>query len=230
MSSRILWREAVSLYYDMVGNVGSERCFRCGNSECLLETDHVVPLLRGGKNKPWNWQQLCHSCNGNKGARHEGDYRPEPFRRQLMAIGMQLDADMSEDGRWLTYDQIAVLRRIDKPSAIKLATRHRWKRRKSNRGQVQVLVPVDWFDRARDRRDKYAEKSEDSAVVTALQKAFDTALAAKDETISELRAALDRALAASATSTEALQQAEKREADLKGQGRWARLRLAWRGF
>jgi len=67
-------------------------------------------------------------------------------------IYMHNDADVSaetSDGRWLTYDQLAALRRIDKPSAVKLATRNRWQRRKSNTGQMQVCVPLHWFDRAK---------------------------------------------------------------------------------
>jgi hypothetical protein len=60
---------------------------------------------------------------------------------------MDNDTDKSaelsdEDGRWLSYDQLARLRRIDKPSAVKLATRHRWRRRKGNTGQMQVCVPL----------------------------------------------------------------------------------------
>jgi len=62
--------------------------------------------------------------------------------------GADFTADMSADGRWLTYDQLAILRRIDKPSAVKLATRNRWTRRKGNAGQMQVCVPILWFERA----------------------------------------------------------------------------------
>jgi hypothetical protein len=42
-----------------------------------------------------------------------------------------------------SYDQLADLRRIDRLSAIKLATRNKWQRRRNNTGQMQVLVPTD---------------------------------------------------------------------------------------
>jgi hypothetical protein len=74
-------------------------------------------------------------------------------------MSMQDDADMSADGRWLTYDQLSALRRIDKQSAIKLATRNRWRRRKSNIGQMQVFVPVIWLERAQDRHARYVDIS-----------------------------------------------------------------------
>jgi hypothetical protein len=32
------------------------------------------------------------------------------------------------DGRWMTHAELAELRRIDKPSALKLAIRHKWPR------------------------------------------------------------------------------------------------------
>jgi hypothetical protein len=51
--------------------------------------------------------------------------------------------------------------RIDKPSAVKLATRHHWRRRKGNTGQMQVCVPLHWFERSQERQDRYADKSTD---------------------------------------------------------------------
>jgi hypothetical protein len=181
------------------------------------------------------------------------------------------DVDMSpemSDGRWLSYDQLASLRRIDKPSAVKLATRNRWPRRKNNVGQMQVCVPLHWLERARGRHDKYtatppndADKSTDmSRVISALESAV-TSLTARAEFAekwveqaeieakeaqarairaeSDLAAEQKRAEQAEKTAeaaqigrAEALQALEElREARAKraGQGRWARLRLAWRG-
>lgn len=79
-----------------------------------------------------------------------------------MQIDMPIDRDMSSDGRWLNYDQIAELRRIDRLSAIKLATRNGWQRRKGNTGQMHVLVPLAWLERSRGRRDKYRDIDRDS--------------------------------------------------------------------
>ena len=93
---------------------------------------------------------------------------------------MHNDADMSaetSDGRWLTYDQLAALRHIDKPSAVKLATRNRWQRRKGNTGQMQVCVPMHWFERAQDRQDRYAHKSTDIDAESGLMAALEDAVA-----------------------------------------------------
>ena len=104
---------------------------------------------------------------------------------------MHNDADMSaetSDGRWLTYDQLARLRRIDKPSAVKLATRNHWPRRKGNAGQMQVCVPVHWFERSRDRQDRYVDKSTDIDVDSGL---LAGALSALEDAVAALREQLD---------------------------------------
>jgi hypothetical protein len=50
-----------------------------------------------------------------------------------------------DDGRWLTYPELAAVRGIDKPSAIRLATRKKWRRQRDNRRVVRVLVPSEWL-------------------------------------------------------------------------------------
>ena len=113
---------------------------------------------------------------------------------------MDNDADMSaemSDGRWLDYDQLAQLRRIDKPSAVKLATRNNWRRRKANTGQMQVLVPIHWFERSQGRRDRYADKSvEMSADLSAFDAALQAVTEAKDSEIATLREAFEVMLTA----------------------------------
>jgi hypothetical protein len=107
---------------------------------------------------------------------------------------MQLDVDMSVDGRWLTYDHLARLRRIDKPSAVKLATRNGWQRRKNNSGHMQVLVPLDWLERARDRRDKYADDDTDMAALLAeANRRADAAASLADRLVAQLGEANARA-------------------------------------
>jgi len=54
--------------------------------------------------------------------------------------------DIGPDGRWLSYAELAEIRRIDKTSALKLAIRHRWPRRKDNHGRMQVCVPLEWAE------------------------------------------------------------------------------------
>jgi hypothetical protein len=129
---------------------------------------------------------------------------------------MQMDADMSADGRWLSYDQLARLRRIDKPSAIRLAARKSWRRRKGNTGQMQVLVPLDWFDRAQDRRDRYADMSADGVDVPALLAAIEAAHAGE---VGALKGQID-ALTTMASATGA------RLVDLDAEAAALRSRLA----
>lgn len=47
----------------------------CANCGCVgpLETDHVVPLHRGGKDEWSNLQSLCVPCHTAKTAREAGD-------------------------------------------------------------------------------------------------------------------------------------------------------------
>lgn len=43
-------------------------CQACGDTEGLLQIDHVKPCAQGGTADPWNLQVLCHLCNRSKGA------------------------------------------------------------------------------------------------------------------------------------------------------------------
>lgn len=42
------------------------RCLCCGDTDTVLEADHIVPLTRGGTNDIGNIQPLCGSCNRKK--------------------------------------------------------------------------------------------------------------------------------------------------------------------
>jgi 5-methylcytosine-specific restriction endonuclease McrA len=42
------------------------RCLACGDTEAVLQADHVVPLTRGGSNDIGNIQPLCGPCNRKK--------------------------------------------------------------------------------------------------------------------------------------------------------------------
>ena len=52
--------------------------------------------------------------------------------------------DVSDEGQWLTYTELAKHRGIDRGSAVRLAIRRQWRRQKGNAGrEVRVLVPPD---------------------------------------------------------------------------------------
>src|SRR5215469_12464778 len=49
--------------------------------------------------------------------------------------------DSSDDGQWLTYDEIAAARGTEKVGAIRWVQRHKWRRQPGNDGLVRVLIP-----------------------------------------------------------------------------------------
>jgi chromosome segregation ATPase len=48
-----------------------------------------------------------------------------------------------DTGRWLTYAEFASLRGIARESAVRMAQRNHWRRRRNNRGEALVMVPED---------------------------------------------------------------------------------------
>ena len=157
-------------------------------------------------------------------------------------------ADGPEDSRWVTYDQLAEARGTSRASAIRQARRKRWRRQRDNRGNVTVLVPADELQPSPDSP---ADGHEDSpGFINALRDAFATALGARDgeiaalqavidakeaqlvayrDQISELRVGLDRARGEAQEAQKQVRDLEAADAERRGQGRWARLRAAWRG-
>jgi chromosome segregation ATPase len=81
---------------------------------------------------------------------------------------------MSGDGRWMTYDELAKLRGIARPSAERLVQRNRWRRQRGNDRTVRILVPMDSLsDDMSD--DVSGDVSADTGLVAST---FETALAA----------------------------------------------------
>ena len=83
-------------------------------------------------------------------------------------MDVRMDAAMdtgtdTEDGRWMTYAELAVARRIDKQSAVKLAFRRRWRRQRDNRRIVRVLVPGDATEPQQASRDRSMDASNDAS-------------------------------------------------------------------
>jgi hypothetical protein len=160
--------------------------------------------------------------------------------------------DGPEDSRWVTYDQLAEARRTSRASAIRQARRRKWRRQRDNRGNVTVLVPEDELQPSPDGPpDGPADGHEDSAgLINTLRDAFATALGARDGEIAALRVVidakegqlvayrdqidaqrerLDAAEAAAEEARGAFERLQAADAARRGQGRWARLRAAWRG-
>jgi hypothetical protein len=98
--------------------------------------------------------------------------------------------DVSGDGRWLTYDELAKTRGITKTSAERLVLRNRWRRQRDNQRVVRILVPLDRLsdDMSGDASDGM------SGDVSGISAAFETALAAICEAhASEVAALRERA-------------------------------------
>ena len=53
--------------------------------------------------------------------------------------------DSEPGGRWISYTELAEIRGTDKTSALKLALRKKWQRRKDNHGTMHVCVPAEWL-------------------------------------------------------------------------------------
>jgi hypothetical protein len=54
--------------------------------------------------------------------------------------GSSITDDATEDGRWLTYTELAKERGISRASAIRLVRRQRWRRQMGNDGEARVYV------------------------------------------------------------------------------------------
>jgi hypothetical protein len=91
-----------------------------------------------------------------------------------------------DDGRWLTYPELAAVRGIDKPSAIRLATRKKWRRQRDNCRIVRVLVPPEWLapryqsmDLPMEQQGQDMDLSSDRATFAAALAAVEAAHAGK---------------------------------------------------
>jgi hypothetical protein len=140
------------------------------------------------------------------------------------------------EGRWLTYAELAELRRIDKTSALKLAIRRKWPRRKDNHGTMQVCVPLDWAGPAERVRDGGMDVSTIvrplEAAISALQVQLDRSEAgreAADRRADQAEVRADRADARAERAEARADAAQQAEAARRSLGLVARLRAAWRG-
>jgi hypothetical protein len=85
--------------------------------------------------------------------------------------------DDTQDGRWLTYAELAVVRGINRASAVKLVQRERWQRSSGNdrARTVRVLVPEEWLQPAKERPLSSGERQPGSGEYTGMLAAIETA-------------------------------------------------------
>ncbi len=156
---------------------------------------------------------------------------------------------MSKDGRWLSYVELAELRGISKASATRMSFRYKWRRQAGNDGTVRVFVPESALLRDHDRsngNDMEGMRAAVEAVTVAFREQVeaersraDRAEAARDVLKDRLDAAKDELRQARDAADQARQHVREaedaiealRQADAKrrGEGRWTRLKAAWRG-
>lgn len=149
---------------------------------------------------------------------------------------------MDTEGRWLTYGELAEIRRTKRASAVKLAMRERWPRQSGNdRGRtVRVLVPPEWLVSTRDTTPDTEDETGSDPVFTKALEAVEAAHAGEvralrellDTTTARLVDTEDRAKRAEAGRQEAAQALEDmRRADeaRKARGRLRRVWDGWRG-
>ena len=60
-------------------------------------------------------------------------------------------ADNAEGGPWMTYDELAAARGIDRQSAVKLALRHGWRKERDKFRVARVHVPPEWANGTRGK-------------------------------------------------------------------------------
>jgi hypothetical protein len=123
--------------------------------------------------------------------------------------------DTSTDAvtEWMTYAELAEQRGISKRSAMRLALRHRWPRRRGNDGMARVGVPAGGA--MPPERQTPTSDAPALAVLAAALEALKGELALAHAATDQARAEAER-----------LRQADDAR---KARGRWARLRAAWRG-
>jgi hypothetical protein len=81
-----------------------------------------------------------------------------------------------EVGQWLSYSELAELRGIGRPSAVKLALRSKWRRQKGNDGTTRTYVPGTFLQPARNasREPSHEASQELSRTISVLEVAVDT--------------------------------------------------------
>lgn len=125
----------------------------------------------------------------------------------------QIQSDrLSEEGQWMTLKELADRRAITLASVARLVRRRKWRQQRGNEGQVRVFVPASPADSRQD-------------ALSVLRKAVDIL----QDQLSSVNARAERAEERARKAEERAEALEREKAAREGQGRWARLRDAWRG-
>jgi hypothetical protein len=170
-----------------------------------------------------------------------------------------MDVDARDDARWMSYDELAAARDINRRSAVRLAQRRRWARRRGNDGTTRVAVPAgEDQPNHDDARDVTGDDGDDDAgdisrilsalevVVAPLREQLELANRRADQertradvALAQLRMAeellkegqIERAAVqeALAGAETRLREAEAARAEFWARSRWKRIRAVWRG-
>ena len=112
--------------------------------------------------------------------------------------GDDMADDASYDGKWLTYQQLAEIRRISKSSAIRLVMRRHWRRQRDNERVVRILVPPDMLEPDRAPHDASDDAPDDASddtrsIIAGALAALEDAVAVLREQLAAANARADRA-------------------------------------
>ena len=129
--------------------------------------------------------------------------------------GLEPLREAFSEGRWLSYSELAEIRCIGRPSAVKLAQRERWRRIPGNDRDrtVRVLVPPEWLQPSKAIPLREAAPDGIPDAIPEFVRQLDAANARVDEANKRADAALaraDRTLGRLADMTGHIQQAESR--------------------
>ena len=102
--------------------------------------------------------------------------------------------DIDADGQWMTYEELAEVRGIDRQSARRLASRLKWRRQKDNRQIVRVYVPSMSAMPQREKRDISAGMpAVTSADMSVVIRPLEAAVTSLREQLARERARADQA-------------------------------------
>ncbi len=115
-------------------------------------------------------------------------------------------ADVSDDGRWLTYEELAEIRGISRASAKRLVLRNGWRQRHDNEQAVRILVPPDRL----------------SPGMSRISAAFGSVLAIiRDAHAGEISALREQLVEARCERDQERERANQAEASLAAERQWA---------